>query len=527
MPDTDILTIDGTDYKIHDSDGRALVAPEELTSTAAAPHAIGEPFVYDGKLYRATDAISIGDPIVTTGTGANCEEVPGGLGGEVGYLKSAVDFSLLPYILAASNFSQGSLSTVTGNATSNSTKIRTGYIKAKIAAVKAVSGYKVGVFVYDASDVYMGTVIGRKLKKSTGENASRTERIDLQWLDPTYKIRIIVGNADGSDITVSDGYDKVILYTPTNMAVGPTEMTSTATEPHETGTDFVFNNKLYKATSHIDADGAIITTGENANCVEVPDGLCGEVTDLRFASNQLKDLHGLVDYNNKTPYHKIYDSSSTYTGYIDRSGIRFVFNGAFTQSSSTNAKVIVNNPIEPIIFTSSVTPTSATYALKLTNGHVYRARMREISGEKTDKVTIRINKAGTISVTGNAYTDKLSGDSICDFTYNSDTYPDGINIIVLITRMSTGNTLTNYTVDITLEDITDGTNYQIYTDVAPAELETATENHAVGDLIICKNQLYEVTAAIAAGETITPGTNVSATTIAAQLAAIKAQLANI
>lgn len=93
MPDADILTINGTDYKVHDSDGRALIAPEELTSTAAAAHAVGEPFVYDGKLYHATSAISVGDTIATTGTGANAAQVPGGVMGEVTDLKSASTLS--------------------------------------------------------------------------------------------------------------------------------------------------------------------------------------------------------------------------------------------------------------------------------------------------------------------------------------------------------------------------------------------------------------------------------------------------
>lgn len=304
------------------------------------------------------------------------------------------------------------------------------------------------------------------------------------------------------------------------------ELTATATHDYSAGNSyFTLGGVLYMATANIAIGDPIVTTGTGANCEEVPGGLGGEVTALWFASNQLKDLHGLVDYNNKYPYHKVYNSSA-YTGYVDRSGTRFVFNGAFTPSS-TAGKVIVNNPIEPVVFTNTAPSTSATYALKLTNGHVYRARMHEISGGKTNDVKIRINKAGAGSATGDAYIDKLSGDSVCDFAYDLDTYPDGINIIIVVTRTSTGNTLTNYTVDVTLEDITDGANDQIYTDVAPAELETATENHDVGDLIICKNQLYEVTVAIAAGETVTPGTNVSATTIAAQLAAIKAQLANI
>lgn len=44
---------------------------------------------------------------------------------------------------------------------------------------------------------------------------------------------------------------------------------------------------------------------------------------------------------------------------------------------------------------------------------------------------------------------------------------------------------------------------------------TATQAYAVGDLLVYGGQLYEVTAAISAGGTITPGTNVTPTTMGA------------
>jgi hypothetical protein len=56
--------------------------------------------------------------------------------------------------------------------------------------------------------------------------------------------------------------------------------------------------------------------------------------------------------------------------------------------------------------------------------------------------------------------------------------------------------------------------------VAPMETSPATTNHAVGDLITYQNKLYRVTVAIATGEAIVIGTNVTATTVAEQLAAL-------
>ena len=49
--------------------------------------------------------------------------------------------------------------------------------------------------------------------------------------------------------------------------------------------------------------------------------------------------------------------------------------------------------------------------------------------------------------------------------------------------------------------------------IAPAELKIAGTNYAVGDHLMLDGVLYEVTVAISSGETITPGTNVSATTV--------------
>lgn len=46
---------------------------------------------------------------------------------------------------------------------------------------------------------------------------------------------------------------------------------------------------------------------------------------------------------------------------------------------------------------------------------------------------------------------------------------------------------------------------------------TATKNYSIGDMLIVGNNLYKVTAAIASGGTITEGTNVTATTVEAEL----------
>ena len=57
--------------------------------------------------------------------------------------------------------------------------------------------------------------------------------------------------------------------------------------------------------------------------------------------------------------------------------------------------------------------------------------------------------------------------------------------------------------------------------VAPIEHNPAESNHSVGELITYEGALYKVNAAIARGESITIGTNVAATTVAEQLAALQ------
>lgn len=60
--------------------------------------------------------------------------------------------------------------------------------------------------------------------------------------------------------------------------------------------------------------------------------------------------------------------------------------------------------------------------------------------------------------------------------------------------------------------------------VATIETSPATAIHAVGDYIVYNGQLYEVTAAIAVGETFTAGTNVEATTVGDQLSELNSGL---
>ena len=58
--------------------------------------------------------------------------------------------------------------------------------------------------------------------------------------------------------------------------------------------------------------------------------------------------------------------------------------------------------------------------------------------------------------------------------------------------------------------------------IAPVENHKASANYAVGAYLVHDGTLYKVTSAIASGESIVPGTNCTATTVMAELAAINA-----
>ena len=57
-------------------------------------------------------------------------------------------------------------------------------------------------------------------------------------------------------------------------------------------------------------------------------------------------------------------------------------------------------------------------------------------------------------------------------------------------------------------------------EIAPLETSPTKANHSVGTYLMYDGTLYKVTRAVASGEQITPGTNVTATTVAAELLAL-------
>lgn len=69
--------------------------------------------------------------------------------------------------------------------------------------------------------------------------------------------------------------------------IATTEATSTAAAAHAKGSYLIYDGTLYQATSDIAIGDALATTGTGANIAQAPDGVAGEVADLKSALNSL------------------------------------------------------------------------------------------------------------------------------------------------------------------------------------------------------------------------------------------------
>lgn len=150
---------DVTRHKLQDTDGRAMVAPTEASSTASAAHPAGSYFIYNNKLYQATSDIASGGTITPN---TNCKEAP--LGGSVSELKSAFDNFVNSELVAIPldiTWAKGTFNPSNGgNATATAT-LRSAQF-APCNAVSADSGYKYGIYVFDDNNnhAYIGVYNG-------------------------------------------------------------------------------------------------------------------------------------------------------------------------------------------------------------------------------------------------------------------------------------------------------------------------------------------------------------------------------
>lgn len=102
---------------------------------------------------------------------------------------------------------------------------------------------------------------------------------------------------------------------------------------------------------------------------------------------------------------------------------------------------------------------------------------------------------------------------------------DGFSPIATVTK--SGDTATISITDkngTTTATVTDGSDVSDSNLATIEATSTASQAYAIGDYLVYNGQLYAVTAAIALGETLTVGTNISSTTVGTELTALNAGL---
>lgn len=232
-------------------------------------------------------------------------------------------------------------------------------------------------------------------------------------------------------------------------------------------------------------------------------------------------------------------TGTTYT--FSRKGDEYTMDGTLKSSTLAMRAMLVRN----ISTTGSASyPSGRTTDLVLKDGHTYEARITYVSGSADQPSAGTVfnpaadpfvgcyagfYKNGNGSKQGSSY-GFLDWDkpSYARITYDAASMPNGITPAVMLARNfgTVGEsviTYTNYTVKVTLHDITD----QLA--IAPVEHAAwAISGHAVGDIFwLDDGHLYRATSQILQAESIVPGSggNCTATTIANELASLRAQLA--
>ena len=190
--------------------------------------------------------------------------------------------------------------------------------------------------------------------------------------------------------------------------------------------------------------------------------------------------HGLINYGYDTRVNK--DISLLTGGHIDRDSTIVTINGS-SEANSASIKFIVSYSNIGSFVGSSPVPTGD--GVHLVDGHIYRIRIHHLSGTATNSVTAIAYKAKSVTAIGTGETDVNTGDSLRTFTYSAEDYPDGIYVCLLVSRTTTGTVLTNYALNVTLEDLTIAS---IPTTTAPTFDETTT--YEIGDYVGYNSTLY-------------------------------------
>ena len=204
--------------------GQATIAPKETSNTANIARNAGELFFLDGVLYAATADIAIGDTIVTSGAGANCEETTvdeelQGTEDSITDLKSAFNASLLPVAFAPTITLGEYIKLADGTKAEWYKAARTGLWNGygtRIAIALACADYKFAVFFYDENG---------SLTASAGENGyigNSTYGQGIRYIpENAVRIGVTFQRVDGENMTSED----VTAISAALSAYAPTDTT--------------------------------------------------------------------------------------------------------------------------------------------------------------------------------------------------------------------------------------------------------------------------------------------------------------
>ena len=206
---------DVTRHKLQDTDGRAMVAPTEASSTASAAHPAGSYFIYNNTLYQATAGIASGGTITPN---TNCKAVT--LGSDVSDLKSALsDFVCYKEPAAAVQFEQGSFNS-SGEEVASTVAIRSSryynYRADRLYRITCADGYKMGFRAWNDAGTYLGLLYDDGVFRTSGSGVT-AQIAQIQGYDaykyPDYNIRLVLYKYNGGStmltITPSDATNNI------------------------------------------------------------------------------------------------------------------------------------------------------------------------------------------------------------------------------------------------------------------------------------------------------------------------------
>lgn len=185
---TDAQTASQTTVNVLDS-----MAPEYSSSKT---YAVGDLVIHDNQLYECSTAITTAEAWnASHWTVSTVENQITDLKEDLGVLE--VEYS------DASLWESGGITAAAGEDSQNGNRIRTGYISRAINRVNPANGYKVAIYAYSSSGVYIGIYNGNGYQ--TNALYWYTSTVNLNRIPSEYKIRIAVAKEPDGQMAVEDG----------------------------------------------------------------------------------------------------------------------------------------------------------------------------------------------------------------------------------------------------------------------------------------------------------------------------------